>query len=55
MPSLSEQAELWQTDPGMLAWPFPNGVTETPVVGITVDNRQIQHSPLGGLLFMYGA
>lgn len=22
VPSLSDQAELWQTDPGILAWPF---------------------------------
>lgn len=55
VPSLSEQAELWQTDPGMLAWPLANGDDRGTRSGHHSGHRQIQHSPLGGLLFMYGA
>lgn len=30
-------------------------MTEASAVDITSEHREIQHSPLGGLLFMYGA
>lgn len=53
MPSLSEQAELWQTDPGMHAglviFLCPNGDDRGTHSGLHSGLDQIQHSPLGGL------